>query len=100
MTGKVSVIDTRDNTTKQISKCEFENNNYYVHINSQKYRIYNKIGELIYDVYGAFNKFCKNNNLPYSLATSHRNGGAPIYQIANRVPPKFKTYQGWYAIQY
>lgn len=104
--GEVSVIDIRDKIKKRVSKDDYEKYDYYVGLRSKHIEIYDENGNLIHSVYGSFEKYCKENDLPFeSFKGSYQKNGKQLYAGKLRKPTidriikngniKFK---GWYAL--
>ncbi len=96
--GKTLAIDTRTGKTVSVTKEEYDSCDYYVNAACKKIQIFNNNGELQYESFGDFKKFCKFHNLPkYELQNSYLNDGRPMYRgIKNPANPKFKL-KGWFA---
>lgn len=104
--GSVSVLDIRDKIKKRVSKEDYQRFDYYVGLRSKYIEIYDKTDKLIYSIHGSFEKYCKENNLPFeSFKRSYQKNGKPLYTGKLRKPTidriikngniKFK---GWYAL--
>ena len=71
----------------------------------KKYKIFDANDNLVYNVYGSFIDFCKENKLPIdALKNSHRNNGKRIYTTLGSNEKRLNDngmlkYKGWYAIR-
>jgi len=117
---KVSVLDLRDNTTKSVSKSEYDTNSHYVGVTSgstqskssnkarstttsktkkakaKEWFIYNTSGNLEYTIKGNLIEICKVNNLPYESLREVKNKPMGLY-MSNMANPKaeWAKYKGW-----
>jgi hypothetical protein len=69
---------------------------------AKKINVYNKVGKLIFNCYGNFEKICKKNNLPFeSFKKSYQKGSKlSIKRKGGRTRSfieRYKQYNGWYA---
>lgn len=71
---------------------------------SKEFQIFDNNDNIIYEIYGRFDTFCKENNLPFTpLRESYLNNGKKIYQsnhptlISRITNSGMIKYKGWYA---
>ena len=65
------------------------------------FKIYDENSNVMFEIDGKFNDFCKKHNLPSSvLNKSIQQNGRRIYNSLQNVKEEYKKYQGWFALSF
>lgn len=61
-------------------------------------KIYNELGDLIFESFGDFKGFCNSHDLPYTAFYNSYRKKEKLYSERNPINPDWMKYKGWFAV--